>query len=211
MIAFAGLMHTPDGAPICAVIMAYIGSVADGERALRPLREFGSPALDGVGPVAYTGLQTMLDGGFPFGLQNYWKSSFTRALTDDAIDTVIEAFGGVTSPLNIALFEQFGGAVRRVSAEATAFSHREAAYNLVVISRWEDPAEADRHIAWARGVWSAMQPFAMPEAYVNYLGADESDRVGEAYGPGYGRLAALKQKYDPSNFFRVNQNIIPVA
>ena len=125
----------------------------------------------------------------------------------------MEQFNAVPSPLTAVILEQFGGAYRRVGAEETAFVHRDWDYNFVIISRWTDPAEAEQNIQWARGVWQAVQPYASGGVYVNYLegGQEGADRIRAAYGPVYDRLVALKTKYDPSNFFRLNQNITPTS
>jgi FAD/FMN-containing dehydrogenase len=209
LTTFAGMMTTPDGMRVTAVLPCYNGPIADGEAAIRPLRDLG-PVADQVGPMPYLALQTMLDPAFPSGLPVYWRSDFLRALSDDAIDTAVDHFDRVTSPLSAVLFEQFGGAVSRVGPEASAFPHRDAMYNLVIVGRWPDPALADPTMGWVRGLSDAMRPHARG-VYVNYLGAGEGeDRVRAAYGPDtYDRLAKLKAKYDPNNFFRLNQNIRP--
>ena len=211
VMAMAALLHSPDGVPICAVLMTYIGPVAEGEAALATLRDFGPPLADLVVPMPYTQLQSMLDDGFPCGLRNYWKSSFLRELRDDAVATITEAYARVTSPLTAVLLEPWGGAVSRVPMGATAFSHRALPYDLLVLARWQDHAEDDRHIRWTRELWEAIQPAASEEVYVNYLNAEEAERAHGAYGPNYGRLAALKAKYDPGNVFRSNQNIAPAT
>jgi len=209
LTVFAGLMTSPEGAPIVGLVACYNGPIEEGERALRPLREFGPPLADMIAPMPYVKQQSMLDEAFPPGLQVYWRSDFLKSLSDDVLDTLIEHFGRVTSPLSAVLLEQFGGAVRRVPQEDTAFVHRDADYNLAIISRWTDPAGADPHVAWARALHAAVRPFSRG-VYVNYLGEEGQDRVRAAYGPTlYARLAALKKKYDPTNFFRLNQNIQP--
>jgi FAD/FMN-containing dehydrogenase len=211
VIAFAAIMHSPEGDRILAIIGAYTGPESEAEAALAPLRQFGEPVADTFAPIAYPELQGMLDGGFPFGLQNYWKSSFVGEITDGAIDALLAEYDKVTSPLNVAMFEHFGGAVSDVAPGATAFPHRNAKYNFAVVSRWEDPAVSERHIRWARDACKAMQPISIGGTYVNYLGADEADRIGEAYGEIHARLIEVKKRYDPANFFRVNQNIKPSA
>lgn len=208
---FTAMMTAPDGMPIVAFIVCYNGPIEDGERALAPLRAFGPPLADMVQPMPYTAQQMMLDEGFPSGMQVYWRSDFLRQLDDAAIDTLVEHYAGITSPLSALLLEQFGGAVRRVGTDETAFVHRDADFNLAIIGRWADPAEAERHIAWARGVHSAITPYTTG-AYVNYLGEEGEDRVRAAYGAGiYDRLVAVKNEYDPSNLFRSNQNIKPTT
>ena len=208
LTVFAALMTAPDGMPITAVLTAYNGPVSAGEAALKPLRDLG-PVADQVTEMPYPALQSMLDEGFPSGLQVYWRSDFLESLPDDAIDALCERFNAITSPLSALLIEQFGGAVARVPAEETAFAQRDALFNLAVISRWTDPATAETHIGWARKSSESARPFASGGVYVNYLGAEGADRVRAAYGTKYDRLVALKQKYDPTNLFRTNQNIQP--
>jgi FAD/FMN-containing dehydrogenase len=208
LAVFAALMTSPDGMPITAVLTAYNGPVAAGEAALRPLRDLG-PVADQVAEMPYPALQSMLDDGFPSGLQVYWRSDFLKALPDEAIDMLCDRFNAITSPLSALLIEQFGGAVARVPADETAFAQRDALFNLAVISRWTDPATADTHTSWARQSSDSARPFASGGVYVNYLGAEGADRVRAAYGAKYDRLVALKQKYDPTNLFRTNQNIQP--
>ena len=207
---FAALMTSPDGMPMVGLIAAYNGPIEEGERILRPLREFGPPLADQIAPMPYTALQTMLDEGFPSGLPVYWRSNFVSDLSDDAIDTIVDGFSRITSPLSAILLEHLGGAVARVGRDDTAFDHRDAEYNLAIIARWPEPAMEEAGIAWARDLWSAMLPFTRG-VYVNYLGVGESSaRVREAYGADkYARLAALKRRYDPTNQFRFNQNIEP--
>jgi FAD/FMN-containing dehydrogenase len=206
---FTGLMTSPDGVPIVAFIVCYNGPIENGERVLAPLRAFGPPVADLIQPMSYVAQQSMLDEGFPSGMQVYWRSDFLQQLDDDVIDILVEHHAGITSPFSALLLEQFGGAVRRVATDATAFVHRDADFNLAIISRWTDPAEADRHVAWARGVHRAISPHTSG-TYVNYLGDEGSDRVRAAYGDAtYDRLVAVKTEYDPTNFFRSNQNIRP--
>ncbi len=206
---FTGMMTSPDGMPIVAFIVCYNGPIEDGERALAPLRAFGPPVADLVQPMPYVQHQASLDEGFPAGMQVYWRSDFIRQLDDDAIDTLVEHYSQITSPLSALLLEQFGGAVKRVGKDETAFVHRDADFNLAIISRWTDPTEADRHIAWARGVHNAIKPYTSG-TYVNYLGEEGEDRVRAAYGADvYDKLVAVKTEYDPTNLFRSNQNIKP--
>jgi hypothetical protein len=160
--------------------------------------------------MPYTAQQAMLDEGFPAGLQVYWKSHFLTGLDDAAIAILVEHFGRITSPLSAILLEHLGGAVARVGVDDTAFRYRTAPYNLAVIARWTDPAEADRHITWTREVFEAMRPYA-EGVYVNYMADDEApDRVLTAYGADtYARLAEIKATYDPDNVFAATQNIQP--
>ena len=211
LVSMALLLTAPDGAKILAIVVCYCGPPAEGERILRPLRQFGPPAADQIAAMPYVQQQGLLEAGFPLGLQNYWKSSFLHELSDEAIAVAIEAFRRVPSPTSAIAFEQLGGAVARVAEADTAFGHRDAPYNFLVVSSWPDAADNATHIDWTRSVAHAMQPFFAAGVYVNYLGheADEGrDRIRAAYGLAkYDRLIALKKKYDPSNLFRVNQNI----
>jgi len=213
MSVFAAMLTSPEGAKVLALIACYNGPIEQGEALLKPLRDGTGPMADLVAPIAYEQQQTLMDEGFPFGLQNYWKSEFLKSLPDEAIDILVDQFTTVPSPLTAMVLEQFGGAYRRVAADETAFVHRDWDYNFLIIARWTDPAEAEQHIQWTRGVWQAVQPYASGGVYVNYLegGQEGVDRIRAAYGPVYDRLVALKTKYDPSNFFRLNQNIKPTA
>lgn len=206
---FAGLMTSPEGMPIMVFLCCFNGPIEEGERALAPLRAFGPPVADLIEPMPYSTWQSALDAGFPHGQQVYWRSDFITELSDGAIDTLIEQFGKITSPLSGLILEEFGGAVCRVGAEETAFVHRQADFNLAIIGKWIDPSEAERHIAWARETHAAMKPYTHG-TYVNYLGDEGQDRVRAAYGDAvYNRLVAVKNRYDPKNLFRVNQNIQP--
>jgi FAD/FMN-containing dehydrogenase len=211
---FAGLIHAPDGsgAKLAAMVACHCGSLAAGETAMRPLKQFGSPVMDAIGQMPYCQLNRMLDPAFPKGALNYWKSSFLAQLSDDAIDTMIECFARCPTPMGQLLLEHFHGAATRVGVGDTAFPHRVDGDNLVVISEWMEPANTDRCIAWARETYAAMEPFFVSGRYVNYLADDETgDPIAAAYGPNYRRLQELKTKYDPSNFFHMNQNIRPAA
>jgi FAD/FMN-containing dehydrogenase len=208
-----GLIHAPDGSgtKLAAMVTCHCGSLAAGEKAMRPLKQFGSPAMDGLGPMPYCQLNSMLDAAYPKGALNYWKSSFLTQLSDEAIDTMIECFAECPTPMGQLILEHIHGAASRIGAGDTAFPHRSIGYNFLVLCEWMDPKISDRCIAWARKTYTAMQPFAASGRYVNYLGDDEAgDPVAAAYGPNYRRLNRIKSKYDPKNFFRMNQNIRPL-
>jgi len=208
---FAAMMHTPDGMPVVALAICYNGPVKDGEKAIAAIRSFGSPIAGEVGPIPYTALQSMLDAGFPSGLQVHWRSEFAAWLPDELIDSLVASFKNVKSPLSALLIEQFGGAVKRVPVDATAFDQRDATYNLVIVSRWVTPLDAEPNVQWARSTSDAVKPFGTGTVYVNYIGAGESpDRVRASFSPEkFARLAAIKRQYDPTNLFRTNQNIPP--
>ena len=215
LVAQVALLTSPEGEPVVALVVCYNGDIATGEEVLQPLRSFGSPLLDGISPMPYAALQHMLEEGFPAGMQNYWKSSFLQELSDDAIDVLIERYIVNPAPTSALVLEHMSGAVCRVSQDATAFGHRDATYNLLVLGIWPEQAENDTNIQWVRETWHAMQPYASKKVYVNYLGqADDegSERIQEAYGAEmYDRLLALKKTYDPTNVFQLNQNINPAG
>src|SRR5215510_9717748 len=213
-IIFAGLIHAPDGSgtKLAAMVTCHCGPAADGEKAMRPLKQLGSAALDAVGPMHYCQLNGILDAGYPKGALNYWKSSFLTQLSDTAIDTMIEWFARCPSTMGQLLLEHLHGAAARVAIGDTAFPHRAEGYNFLVLSQWQERTLTDRCIAWAREAYAAMAPCFGTGRYVNYLGDDEvRDPVPAAYGPNYLRLQELKTKYDPDNLFRLNQNIRPLG
>lgn len=211
---FAGLIHAPDGSgtKLAAMVTCHCGPLADGEAAMLPLRQFGSPALDALGPMPYCALNGMLDAAYPKGALNYWKSNFLVQLSDDAIDSMIDAFARCPTPMGQLLIEHFHGAATRVGIADTAFPLRSEGYNFLVLAEWMDPAMTDRCIEWAKQTYSEMAPFFGAGRYVNYLNEDEiGEPVAAAYGPNYGHLREIKAKYDPTNFFRMNQNILPLS
>jgi hypothetical protein len=183
--ADASLVSGPEG-PALAIIVCYCGSIDDGERVLRPLRQFGPPVVDTVGPSPYARIQNLLTEVLAPGFCHYWKSAAVA-------------------------IEHLGGAIGRVGERDTAFSHRRAQHSCLVLRAWRDPAASHDNIAWGRSCYGAMEPFLEQGVYVNYLGDEGEGRVRAAYGANYQRLAALKQKYDPANLFRMNQNIAPAA
>jgi FAD/FMN-containing dehydrogenase len=200
------------GQPVVALIVCYTGAVEEGEEVVRPLREFRRPALDAITPKPYMAHQAMFDPAFPHGRHYYWKSSELSTLTDEAIDVISERCSAITSPYSSVPIFTLGGAIARVGEEASAYSNRSAAHNINIVAAWEpgDP-EPERHLEWVRTFWSAMQPHATG-VYVNFLSDEPQERVRAAYGPKkYERLAALKDRYDPTNLFRINQNIRPAS
>jgi FAD/FMN-containing dehydrogenase len=202
-IAFAGLLHGPDGTPITLQICAHFGPPEESERMLEPLRRNGLVLADQVGRMKYCALNQLLDGGFPPGLQNYWSARYIGSLEDDLIDRLAEAYEAPPTPLCGIVLEPLGGAVNRVPVDATAFHLRTGEINLAVVARWVDPADAEKCLNWARGVLQAVEPFAIEGRYLNYMAADEDPAA--AYGSAkQSRLAEIKRKYDPSGFFRLN-------
>ena len=202
-----------DGTPVIAVAVCHSGEVAVGERLVRPLRALGSPILDAVRPMAYGELQTMFDATNPPGAWYYKTGYLDGAKVQGApfVDALIaHADFPSPSPLSRIVIEHLGGAMARVPADATAFVHRAAPFDLIVIAGGFPPDATEKNVRWARETSAAMGAFMSGAAYVNYLGADASrDAVRAAYGPAYDRLVALKDRYDPDNVFRLNQNIRP--
>jgi FAD/FMN-containing dehydrogenase len=209
--ADAFLLTLPDGDQAFAIDVCYIGPIEQGERVLRPLRKFGPPLSDQIGPTAYTELQASGDVFFPTGLHYYYKSHFMEEIRDDAIEALVTHFATVPSPRSLVVFQQYGGAVSRVGQADTAFGHRDAQYNFIPASVWTDPTESEKHLSWVRESWDMMRPFSTGGVYVNNLGEEGEDQVRAAYGPNYERLVVLKNKYDPNNFFRLNANIKPTV
>jgi FAD/FMN-containing dehydrogenase len=205
----AALLTGPDGQKLAAMVAAHCGSLEDGERAVHPLKEFGPPVMDAIGPLPYLAQQSLLNDGYPPSLLNYWKADFINELSDGLISAAIDHFARTPSPRSAMLWFPFSGAVRRVASDATAYPHR-GGIHMGVYSLWTDPAESKANVDWARQGWELMRPVASGGVYVNELGLDESDdRVRSAYGTNYRRLAQLKAKYDPENLFRLNANIPP--
>jgi FAD/FMN-containing dehydrogenase len=176
---------------------------------LGPLRRFDAPLADLVAAMPYTALQTASDASYPDGQRNYWKSHYVNAITDEMIARLMEHGPQMPSPLSSFYFQHLGGAIRRPGPDAAAFGHRDAEFDFTILTVWRDSAEDADQIAWARDFHAAMQPYATG-VYVNNLGVEGSDRVRAAYAAAtYARLVALKDRYDPENVFRLNQNVAP--
>ena len=199
------------GKPIVMVGACYAGAPQAGFEVVRSLKEFGRPIVDLLVPKPYLTLQSMFDASAPHGWHYYWKSVELPPLTDEAIDTLAEHASALTSPKSYCIGFQLGGALNRVGVEETAYSQRNGAHNVNINAIWtEDERDPGRHVAWARDFYDAMQPHTSGRVYLNFLGDEGQERVRAAYGEGnYQRLARLKRVYDPTNFFRVNQNIEP--
>ncbi len=209
LTAYAALITTPDGHPAVAVIPCYCGELAEGERVIGPLRKFGSPLADAVQPMPFPAMQRILDGAFPDGTHNYWKSTFVKALSDDAIDVIVAHADKMRSPLSAVVLEYYGGAASRVGISETAFAQRRAEYDIGFMAQWTDPAEKALHVAWAQAMSDALAPFSSRAYLLNFVDAESPDTIRAAFGANYARLAEVKKRYDPTNFFRINQNIVP--
>jgi hypothetical protein len=206
---YAALLNPPGGETVAAVFCCYSGPVDQGEEVVRPLKFLGQPVADVLGPMPYVGQQRILDAGFPAGSYYYTKADFLPDLTDEAIEVFAEYAATKPSPLSGVLVQTVCGAASRVASDAMAFPHRTFPYAPVIVSQWLDAADTEQNVGWARGFWRALQSFAGGGVYVNDLSHDDGDRIRIAYGANYERLAALKKKYDPDNFFRLNPNIKP--
>ena len=209
--AFTAVLTSPEGDPVIAMLLGYNGPIDEGERILRPAREFGPPIADLVQPMPYGVRQTLMDEGLTaHGVQRYWKSAFTDTLSDELIDAVIEGAKSFVSPMSMIAMFRIHGAATRVETDATAFGLRQAQWDVNIISQWTDPDDNEEQIAWTRQFWATMEPHISGSTYVNHIAADDKpERVRASYGPNYDRLAALKKKYDPTNMFRLNPNIRP--
>jgi FAD/FMN-containing dehydrogenase len=199
------------GREILALAVCYAGPIADGEKIAKPLREFGRPIADVIQPHPFAAWQMVLDPLLTPGMRNYWKSHDFVEVSDGLIDVLVQHARRIPDPQTEIAVAQLGGAVSRVPGVATAYAHRDAQFVMNVHGRWADPAKDAACIGWARQLFEAAAPFATGGVYVNFLTQDEQGRVPAAYGGNYARLVALKQKYDPENLFRVNQNIEPRA
>ena len=197
------------GKEVVVLAVLYAGDPAQGERLIAPLRKFGKVAGEHVGVQPYVAWQQAFDPLLTPGARNYWKSHNFATLEDKLFDTVIEYIGKLPSPQCEIFFGAIGGATARLAPDSAAYAHRDTQFVMNVHGRWDDAADDERGIRWARDFFDASAPFASGGVYVNFLTADEGDRVRSAYGLNYGRLVQVKRQYDPANLFSVNQNIRP--
>jgi FAD/FMN-containing dehydrogenase len=206
--AYAAILTAPDGKPVVAMLLGYTGDLAEGARVLAPARQFGSPVADTVGPIQYLERQKLIDDLGTHGIHRYWKSGFLTELPDSFIDLVAEWAPTILSPMTVLGFFYFHGAASRVDPAATAFGLRKVQWDFDIISQWTNPAEAGVHVHWTREFWKDAEPYASG-VYVNHIAEDEPGRVTAAFGPNYARLVDVKNRYDPTNLFRLNHNIRP--
>jgi FAD/FMN-containing dehydrogenase len=200
------------GQPITGVIFCYIGPVEDGQRALADLKaQLGEPAMDMVQPIPYTALQQMIDGSAPRGISEYFKFDFLQALSDEAIDTLVDAFAKCPSPHSQVILEPLGGECSRTDGDSMALSMPDVFWAYHSLNMWLDPAESDVNVVFAREFSATMAPFGVGVAYPNFLNLDEGDqRLRASFGEEkWTRLTELKRRWDPDNVFRLNQNIPP--
>lgn len=195
------------GTEILALALLYAGDPEEGEELVATLRSFGTTVGEHVGVQPYTAWQAAFDPLLTEGARNYWKSHNFTELSDGALDILADFAGRLPSDETEIFIAHLGGAASRIDVEATAYPHRDAEFVMNVHGRWREPSDDDAVIGWARELFDATAPHASGSVYVNFLTEDEADRVEAAYGPNYGRLTAVKQRFDPDNFFRINQNV----
>jgi FAD/FMN-containing dehydrogenase len=210
--AAAALLTGPDGATkLVGIAAGHCGAPDAAAKDLAPIKSFGSPVMDAMGPIPYTALNAMLDDAFPKGARFYWKSHFLESLADGAIDALTAAFAACPSPMAQILIEGFHGAGTRVPVEATAYAMRAPGYNCLVLGEWADPAQDEACVGWTRQTYEAVRPFMSARRYANYMDNDDAgqDTLAAVYGPNLPRLRELKRKYDPGNAFHLNLNVPP--
>jgi len=196
---------------MCGVIWCYTGPMDRAEEVFKPIRSFKSPALDLVGPMPHPDLQSMFDPIYEPGLQWYWKADFLNELSDEAIALYVKYGSNIPTMRSTVHLYPVNGAAHRVGNSDTAWSYRDANWAQVIVGVDPDPANNERIIEWARSFWDALHPYSAGGAYVNFMMDEGEDRIKATYRDNYDRLVALKNKYDPNNLFRVNQNIRPTA
>jgi FAD/FMN-containing dehydrogenase len=198
------------GKKTCALVVCYTGPMTQAEAAVKPIRQqLPAPILDLAGPLPFPALQGLFDPLTPRGMQWYWKGDFVRELSDQAIELHIEHIGKVPTELSLAHIYPIDGAVHKTGRQETAWNCRDATYLMVICGIDPDPAKAAALKTWAWEYWEAIHPYNLKGAYLNFMMEEGEERIRATYGDNYGRLAAVKTKYDPANFFRVNQNIKP--
>ena len=211
LTAYASLVTTPDGLPAAEITLCYTGSLEEGERHIEALRKFGSPIIDMIHAKPYLKTVSMLRAA-PVGRRYYERSNTLEQLSDEAIDLIVEYGRARTSPFSQVLIQHIHGAASRVHPTGTAFALRHESYILGMFASWTDTDdEAQKHMEWTRSFWTAVSRFASLGVYVNFLGDEGEERIRASYGVNYERLVALKNRYDPTNFFHLNQNIKPTV
>ncbi|MFN0091271.1 MAG: FAD-binding oxidoreductase [Acidimicrobiales bacterium] len=209
---YLAILTDPEaGVPIVALLAGYNGPIEVGQSVLAPVRAFGRPVADVIGPMPYAVRQTLLDEPNAIhGLHRYWRAAFTERISDELIDVVIDQARRFTSPLSALLFFNVHGAATRVAEDATAFAARKAQWDFDVIAQWADDGRPERHIGWLRGAWQQVEPHLQGSAYINHIAADDSpEKIRASYGANLQRLQSIKAQYDRDNRFQLNANIQP--
>lgn len=205
------LVMAEPGKPVLSVSPFFAGDIEEGRRALAPFQRLGSPLEDSIAPVPYLQVQSAGDSVFPPGRRYYWKAQYLDEPGDEAFETLLERFAAAPASGCLAVLQQVGGAIARVPAGDTPYGNRAAAYDCFPVAIWDDPADDEAHVRWARELWAAMQPYSTGGVYANNLGDEGDERVRAAFGDNYVRLSEIKRQYDPTNLFRLNQNVRPAA
>lgn len=208
MMSYAGFIFTPEGLPVTFILPVWTGNINDAEKYLMPLRSFGSPIADMITEIPYIQLQSILDAAAPTGIRRYWKSGYFTDLSDELLDIVLHNLSIRPSPLSPVLFFHMRGAAAKIETSATAFGNRRDQWDSDIISQWLDAADDEKNISWTRKFWKEIEPLTNG-VYVNHLGTDDDPRIANAYGENFERLKKIKKRYDPDNFFRMNNNIKP--
>jgi hypothetical protein len=196
---------------MCGIVWCYTGKPESMEQAFRPVRQIRTPEFEHIGPIPFPAVQSMFDGLYSPGMQWYWRADFVKELSNDAIREHIRH--GEQRPTMHSTMHLYpiNGAVHRVGSKDTPFAYRDVNWAEVIVGVDPDPANNDRTISWTKRYWEALHPYSAGGAYVNFMMDEGQDRIRATYRDNYDRLAATKSRYDPSNFFRVNQNIKPQA
>jgi FAD/FMN-containing dehydrogenase len=197
------------GEPFLIFIACWAGPIEEGEAALKPFHEVAPVVAEHVGPMPYPALNSAFDALVPAGLQHYWKANFVKELTDDAIDAHLKHGPKLPAVNSTVHIYPINGACHRVAPDATAFAYRDATFAMVIAGMWPDPAGNEANIAWVRDFYEATAPHSEEGGYINFMAADDQDRIRANYRNNYDRLVDVKRKYDPDNLFHLNQNIRP--
>ena len=200
-----------EGEPMVIVRPGYFGPIHAGERLLEPLQRLGQPRHDTLRTMSYEALQSSRDPYWPWGRHNYFKSGFVEDLTDDVIETFCTHTRSVPSQHSQIAAEYYHGAYSRVKPDEMAYPHRVTGWNLAIGGSWVDASQSEKNISWVRAFWKDIEPLMSGGVYVNFMSAGEDDRIKVAYGKNYDRLISIKNKYDPTNLFKVNENIKPTV
>jgi len=220
LYGFFAIFTVPPGPPfpeelhmkkMCGVVWCYTGPESEAEAVYQPVKEFGPPAMYGIQPMPYPALQTAFDALYPPGLYWYWKGDFVNELTDEAIDLHVKHGFEMPTMLSAMHLYPIDGKPNQVGPDDTPWGHRQAKWSEVIVGVDSDPANTEAISAWAKEYWEALHPHSAGGAYVNFMMEEGEERVKATYGANFERLSAIKQKYDPANLFRVNQNIKPAG
>jgi FAD/FMN-containing dehydrogenase len=204
--------HFPEhlhGKTMCAIVWCYVGDMDKAEEVFKPIRSFKPPVLDLVGPMPHPALQTGFDPVYPPGHQWYWKADFVNELSDEAIDLYVKHGSTLPTPQSTVHLYPINGAAHNVGNSDTPWAYRDATWAQVIVGVDPDPVNNERLISWAKEFWEALHPYSAGGAYINFIMDEGEERIKATYRENYDRLVAIKDKYDPNNFFRVNQNIRP--